>query len=384
MNKQTTSLSESKRKPSALLVYLALEREGRTKPMNRVKIIDYISKNFGVHIEPKTVTESASVLKALSSGENPILDFRSKGKSGYLLGSVTSPLSQEEVVRLLTCFSTISTAAAQHAFEGLRPFMSEGDAQTVARIQSRLPEKKVVQNRNSLDYFAKLRVILEAFEKQKEVVFDHRYVDRNGETFVEEKDVAIVPYNLFEKNGRFYVLGGRMGGTKDLEGNKKSCLYIAATENMHNVRLGEEAAQDLPINECMNGKDFSLPRYLSQVYFVKEGVVYYHHASDKGHLAEIYTEPAYFLTKQMYGDCVEDVKKETVKPASKTMAKRVNYTVRLHLDLPALIMWSLYFAQQAKLVLEDHNAENQFLRQIIVAHAERACQKYAFQRHDQR
>ena len=102
MKQNVANLGESKRKPSALLVYLALERKGRTKPMNRIEIIDYIDENFGVHIEAKTVTESAAVLKALSSGSHAVIDFQSKGKSGYLLGSIKSPLSQEEIVRLLT------------------------------------------------------------------------------------------------------------------------------------------------------------------------------------------------------------------------------------------------------------------------------------------
>jgi hypothetical protein len=373
MKQNVANLGESKRKPSALLVYLALERKGRTKPMNRIEIIDYIDENFGVHIEPKTVTESAAVLKALSSGSHAVIDFQSKGKSGYLLGSIKSPLSQEEIVRLLTCFSTISSDAAKRAFEGLRPYMSEWDAEMVQKIQGRLPKVKNRQERNSVDYFAKLRIILDAFDQQKEVVFDHRYVDENGIAIQEEKNVAIVPYFLFEKNGRFYVLGGRMGGLKGADGTK-SCLYIADTENMHSVHVGEEEAKDLPITDCVHGKNFDLARYLGQIYFVREGV--FHPASEKGYLAEINTEAAYLLTKQMYGDCVEDVKKETLQPATNTMAERVRYTVRLHLDWPALVMWSLYFAWQGKLLLDESRIETNFLLPTLAGHAGKAYDQY--------
>jgi hypothetical protein len=153
MKTKSANLGASKRKPSPLLVYLALENNGRLKPMNRGEIVSYIDQNFGVHIEPKTVTESAAVLKVLSEGEHPIINFKSKGKSGYLLGNATSPLSQEEVVRLLTCFSTISSEASHHVFEGLRPYMSEDDVRMVEKIQAKLPVSKKQPNKNSMDYF---------------------------------------------------------------------------------------------------------------------------------------------------------------------------------------------------------------------------------------
>jgi hypothetical protein len=374
MKTKSANLGASKRKPSPLLVYLALENNGRLKPMNRGEIVSYIDQNFGVHIEPKTVTESAAVLKVLSEGEHPIINFKSKGKSGYLLGNATSPLSQEEVVRLLTCFSTISSEASHHVFEGLRPYMSEDDVRMVEKIQAKLPVSKKQPNKNSMDYFAKLRIILKAFDLQKEVVFDHRYLDAKGMAIQEEKDVALVPYNLFEKNGRFYLLGGRMGGINTSEG-KRSCLYIADTENTHNVRVGQEEAKDLPMADCIHGKSFDINRYLSAIYFVREGI--FHPTSEKGHLAEINNEAAYRLTKQMYGSCVEDVKNEVLTETKDRNAKvRVRYTVRLHLDWPALVMWSLYFAWAGKLILDPKNIENKFLMTCLAGHAGKAYQQY--------
>jgi hypothetical protein len=216
-------------------------------------------------VTPKTVTEAADVLKSLSDSGHKLIDFHSKGKNGYMLGNVKSPLSKEEIIHLLMNFSSISTLVSQNAFQALEPYMNLEDAEFVRKVTSRFPFKQQFSE-GKIDYFENLHIVLDAFDQKKEVVFTHRYVDTKVITLKEEKKVAIVPYFIFEKNGRFYLLGGKMGGLDTKEG-KKSCLYIADTDHMHDVQVGEESASDLPINLCVFGKNFNLGRYLSQVFF---------------------------------------------------------------------------------------------------------------------
>ena len=64
-------LDDMKKKPSALLVYLALEQNRGNGPMGRQEVIDYIKEHFGIEIQPKTVSESVAILKALSSRKPP-------------------------------------------------------------------------------------------------------------------------------------------------------------------------------------------------------------------------------------------------------------------------------------------------------------------------
>lgn len=360
------------KKPSALFVYLTLEAEARKKPMRREEIVKYISDHFNVNITPKTVTEAADVLKSLSDPEHKVIDFHSKGKSGYMLGNIKSPLSKEEIIQFLMSFSSISTSTSQNAFLALEPYMNMEDAEFVRKVTSRFPFKQQFSE-GTIDYFEKLHIILDAFDQKKEVVFTHRYVDTKVTTIKEEKKAAIVPYFIFEKNGRFYLLGGKMGGL-DTNKGKKSCLYIADIDHMHDIQVGEESASDLPISLCVFGKDFNLGRYLGQVFFIREGI--FHPASEKGYLAKIYDEAAYLLTKQMYGSCVEDVKTDVIKSSNETVGMRTIYLVRLHLDWPALIMWSLYFAQRGKLLLDLLSLETKFLIPAIAGHAGRAEDQY--------
>lgn len=78
----------------------------------------------------------------------------------------------------------------------------------------------------------------------------------------------------------------------------------------------------------------------------------------------------------MYGNCVEDVETDVIKSTNKIVEKQTIYIVRLHLDWPALIMWSLYFAPIGKLMLDLLSMETKFLIPAIAGHADRAEYQY--------
>lgn len=341
--------------------------------MRREEIVKYISSHFNVDITPKTVTEAADVLKSLSDPGHKVIDFHSKGKSGYMLGNVKSPMTQSEIIHLLMSFSSISTEASKSVLNALEPYMNQSDVDLAEKIVSKFPIIEKTPS-NNMDYFDKLKIIISCFEKEKEVVFDHRYTDLEKDDMAEKEKIALSPYYIFEKNGHFYLLGGQMGGIRISNGEKRSCLYIANIENMQNVKVGKEDAKDLPIKDCLYGMPFDLGRYLSRVYFIREGP--FSGFLQRGHKAEIYSEYAFALTKAMYGDCVEVISKVIRAEETKTMAQKVVYTVNLHLDNTALIMWGLYFAKRGKLLVSPGSPDRCLIKRSIYSHAVSAEEVY--------
>jgi hypothetical protein len=342
MTNKISPLNESKRHPSALLVYLILQEEGRLQPLSREKIASEVERVFGVVMAKKTITDAAGVLKSLSIGEHPLIDFHQRGKLGYQLGNQKSPLSQGELATLLSYFMTLSSEAAGHLMISLRPYLKNEDADMLNHLLSHLPkpQRRSKMTDTLTPYYHNLQTILAAFSQGQEIVCDHEIVSASLEKVEAKKGLPLVPYFLFMKNGRFYLLGGAMGLVKTFEG-KKPALYIAAIDHLKNVALSGNAASDLPLGDCLRGKHFDLATYLGSVYFIEEGI--FRPASLRGHTLIITSEWAFQLSRSLFGEAVELLDKSVIKPGSKTLAPQVEYRVRLHLDYHAYMMWCLYF-----------------------------------------
>ena len=81
--------NEIAKKPSSLLIYLTLDRYARSQPMRREEVIRRIHEDYGLWLSPKTISENAAIYKALSQGEEPVMDFHHLGKKGYLMMAPT-------------------------------------------------------------------------------------------------------------------------------------------------------------------------------------------------------------------------------------------------------------------------------------------------------
>jgi len=322
------------KKPSVLFIYLVLEEKARTNPMGRDAIIAYVKRRFGASISKKTVSEAAGIFKSLSNGAHPIMDFRQKGKNGYLLGGLGGPLSKGEVLRLLECFSDISPEVAKKAFSSLRPLMKTEDANQVEAVRRSSLSLRGQEQGDDNGYFAKLEKIAGALSKKKEVIFDHRYLEGKNSDIKKEEGVCLSPYYLFSKRGCYYLLGGRPGGLRRSDGTGIPCFYIADIAHMENLRVSGDDIL-LTYEKCLYGKRLDFASYLGHVGFIREGNLRF--SSDRGFPAEVYGEEGLLLTKMMYGDCFDVVSKD------KNEGKG-HYAIILKLDFDSLVSWGLYFA----------------------------------------
>jgi hypothetical protein len=343
MTNQIVELKDSKRHPSALLVYLILEEEGRLQPLSRAKIAHDVAATFGVDLSLKTISDAATVLKSLSLGEHPLLDFHQRGKLGYQLGNLKSPLSSEELATLLCYFLNLSSQAANHFEASLRPYLKPEDAAMLEGLTPHLPPSRhsCKMGDTLTPYYQNLRTILTALKDGKEIRFDHALISAPNPEIVSPKEVLLVPYDLFMKNGRFYLLGGVLG-LIDTPNGKKPGLYIAAIESMHHVSLSGNEAADLPIKNCLQGPRFRLGDYLASVFFIQEGPLRPY--SLLSHRLVITSDWAYQLSLAMFGENVSLLEKNLLPPDIEHPSSRTEYVVRLHLDDSAYMMWALYFA----------------------------------------
>jgi hypothetical protein len=361
-------LGQSKKKPSALLVYLALESAGRLKPMNREDIVKYINDNYGVHIEPKTVTEASSVLKSLSSGPKPIIDFHSHGKNGYQLGNAKSPLSQGQILQILASLSEVAPNSVQPTLASLAPLMNEEDLKMIKGVIAMMPERKEVTSGFDQTVFDTMEYIIEAYNDKKSIIFNHRFIDMNGGDMKTTKDVILVPYYLFSKNGRYYLLGGKMGDEES-----EPALYIADLEHMDQVGVNDNQADDLPMSVCTQGRSFDFQRFLQHEQRIYEGKVGTESSYCISYLAEIIGEHSLLLTMMMYPDAVEMISSRKLDHPM-GFGDTV-YTVRLRFDSRSAIEWAFRFSQAGKLLFKNSGMDK-ILKNIIASQARKALRKY--------
>lgn len=269
-------LATNKKKPSALLVYLTLEQNARSKEtaMGRPAIIAYIQEHFGgIVLSPKTVSESVNILKGLSTGPHALLNFHQVGKNGYYLGSAHSLLHPSEVLGLLQALENISPASSERLFSALKPALREEDASFIARIRQLTPVCVKEEDPEDKRYFQKIAAIAQAINDHHDIVFDHSYSDIGGQRFCETKQVVAVPFYFFSKRGQYYLLCGRMEVADGILSHKgDNALYVAAVDSMENVRESVEESI-VRIEDCQGYHHFSLQEVTTNDYYVREGDV---------------------------------------------------------------------------------------------------------------
>lgn len=353
-------LDEMKKKPSALLVYLTLEQNRGNGPMGRKDIIDYIKEHFGgIEIQPKTVSESAAILKAMSSMEPPLVDFHQFGKNGYYLGRAESVFSVGEILRIIECFSSVG--AGDEAWKPIEALMSQNDIKTLRTIRESLvhPKRKETESKAEQKYFEKVEVIARAIESKHEVIFDHAFSDIDNNEVKTEFDIHLSPYYLFTKNGRFYLLGGRLGDRS--KGIHKS-LYIADIANINRVKTSGDDIEPW----SYSFRPESIAQQLFPYPFIQEGE--FHHGE---HRYEIYIASRYILLEinALFGDCYR-----IKEPLRRKRGDRFNheFIIEFYGDYSLAFMLQMRYPNEIKILNLPAD-----LRESLRIRAEEICKSYA-------
>ena len=292
MARKNYNLDEMKKKPSALLVYLTLVQNRGNGPMGRQDIIDYIDKHFGILIQPKTVSESVAILKAMSEMNPPLVAFQPNGKKGYQLGRSESVFSLGEMLRIIECLSTVQAEA--EVWKSIESLMKQEDIDTLKTIRGSLVHPKVFSEaKEEQKYFEKIGVIAHAIESKHEVIFNHVFSDGENNQIKTEFEVHISPYYLFTKNGRFYLLGGRLG---DASKGIHHSLYLADIANIERVKLSRDAIEPW----SYSFRPESIAKEVFPSPFIKEGEFHHNDYRFRIHVA---SKRVLLEINALFGDC---------------------------------------------------------------------------------
>jgi hypothetical protein len=371
MTRKIVALADTKKKPSVLLVYLILDRYGRTRTLNRQQIIAKIKEEFGgITVEPKTVSDAAGIFKSLSVGEHPFLDFHQEGKNGYRLGNCHSPLSKAEVVRMLASFEQTSSAVADNLLERLRPYLSDEDAAVVQQVRWHNTTETPSKDLESSLYISNLEKILQAFETHHEIHFSHRFASEGGTPLCTPAFISLTPLRLYAKNDRLYFLGGLVNDQISKEQTQKaSCLYLADVKHMNWVTVSPNAS--LPESDFLSDNSFDFYRYARFHPYVQEGRVI-NWELGRGYEVRIDDPRIMLATKITYGDCV------TVTRAEKDWEQhRRYYYVTLRLPLDTLFAWLFENAKSVEL-LGSEDVKQAFIdraNQVLTRFSDKAKDK---------
>ena len=345
MARKSYDLNDMKRKPSALLVYLALADNKSGKPMGRQDIIDYIKERFGgIEIQPKTVSESVAILKALSTGEDAPLHFRQCGKNGYLLSRGKSAFTLAETLRIIECFSSLGGDPSKILFDTIRPLLSTEDAASLKTVVDHLIHAEPSAAKMGA-YRRNLEAVVAALHRGMDVTFTHRFTDRNEQAVKEEKDVQISPYRFFSKRGHLYLLGMLLADPK--KHRKRPMPYVADIEHIRNARAANDEVEPwaciAPLEKVCH--DIMVPSY------VREGVQYEraaHEVARKPYRLAVLGRPILDFIASAFGDCYEIVKKGPAFPGSDPHGTLVSYEILLNAEFDVVRMLCLAYPNNVR------------------------------------
>jgi hypothetical protein len=350
--------NEIAKKPSSLLIYLTLERYARSQPMRREEVIRRIHEDYGLWLSPKTISENAAIYKALSQGEEPVMDFHHLGKKGYLMGKSSSQFSLGELVWILDHFAAISPEARAVASQQLRPYASQEDWSLLEKASGLFaPESDAGGFDDRSHYFSMIAMVAKAFASHREIRFFHEFVSPSRGTLVQES-VRIVPLKLFLKNGQYYVLGARLPDEKG-KGEDPIYLYIASFLNIHDLSVGSKHL-GIGIESCCGGEGFNFETLMAKNTRVLEG--FYAGARRRCHPVPALIFGALTLahSRNLYGDRVQvNATYEGHGPDGKPTTV---FDVELNLEPLELMSWYFLFAPKVYLVHQTAFFESEMRR----------------------
>lgn len=313
--------------------------------MRREEVIRRIHENYGLWLSPKTVSENATIYKALSEGKNPVMDFHQLGKKGYLMGKSSSQFSFGELVWILDHFAVISPEARAIASRQLRPFATESDWSLLKKVEGLFTQGYETEGFSDHSaYFPMIAMVAKAFASHQEIRFFHEYISPSRGILIQES-IRLMPLKLFLKNGQYYVFGIKLRE----ENNKDPgplYFYFASFFSVHDLSLGPKHSR-ITMASCFEGETFNLETYLAKPRIIHEGVFSGARKNPRPISAVIFGTWALVLSRRLYGDRIQvNATYDSLDPKGLRMTI---YDVELHLMPLEVMSWYFLFASRVYL-----------------------------------
>ena len=221
------------------------------------------------------------------------------------------------------------------------------------------PWRKKTASKKEQQYFEKIEIVARAIESKHEVIFDHVFSDAMNRVTKSESEIHVSPYFLFTKNGRFYLLGGRLGDQS--KGIRKS-LYIADIANIQRVKISRDDLEPW---------SYSFPpehvaRQLFPNPFIREGEFHHGYYGCKIH---VMSERVLLEINALFGECYTLLEKLKRKHGDHFENE---YVIRLYADFNLAFMLQMRFPDAVRILdLPDD------LRESLRGRAEEICRNYS-------
>ncbi len=265
--KKNNVLNDSENKCNRLNAYMILEvlkkHSNKDYPLGRAKIVELISKDYGVYVAPHTINKMMNLLASIECLEIVGKELVGKAKDGYYL--LNPKFSQSEaafIIHAIYSSKSLKPEMANALVHKINDDISEFDKLSIDNLVG--GEKT---DTNIINIFDTIKAINKGINQKRQISFYYCTYDFDGKLISRLGNIRVTvnPYYMINNRGAYYLISSEPNGDD---------IKTYRVDFMDGVQIENSSICPIEILKAYQDRKFSLREYSKDhVYFADGKVV---------------------------------------------------------------------------------------------------------------